>query len=71
MESLGKRPSEESQFSNTGQIVFGGYGPRAQHSYFQLLHQGTQDVCADISTEDENVLSYAQAVNKQNLISRH
>ena len=58
MESLGKRPSEESQFSNTGQIVFGGY-VQGQHSYFQLLHQGTQDVCADIiaTREDENVLS--------------
>ncbi len=72
MESLGKRPSEESQFTNTGQIVFGGYGPRAQHSYFQLLHQGTQDVCADIiaTREDENVLSYAQAVTQAKLLSQ-
>ena len=48
MESLGKRPNKNSEFKKTGQIIFGGYGPTAQHSYFQLLHQGTQDICADI-----------------------
>ena len=48
MESLGKQPSKNSEFKKTGQIIFGGYGPTAQHSYFQLLHQGTQNICADI-----------------------
>ena len=48
MESLGKRSNEKSEFKKTGQIIFGGYGPTAQHSYFQLLHQGTQSICADI-----------------------
>ena len=48
MESLGKRPNKNSEFKKTGQIIFGGYGPTAQHSYFQLLHQGTQNICADI-----------------------
>ena len=53
MESLGKQPSKDSEFKNTGQIIFGGYGPTAQHSYFQLLHQGTQDICADIIVDKE------------------
>ena len=38
----------ESDYKKTGQIIFGLYGMTAQHSYFQLLHQGTQDVCVDI-----------------------
>tara|TARA_X000000950_G_scaffold268685_1_gene346456 strand:+ start:1014 stop:2300 length:1287 start_codon:yes stop_codon:yes gene_type:complete len=71
MESLGKQPSKESEFKKTGQIIFGGYGPRAQHSYFQLLHQGTQDVCADIISleSDKKSLSYAQAVTQSELLS--
>ena len=45
MESLGKPNNPEFDFNNTGQIIFGGYGPTAQHSYFQLLHQGTHKIC--------------------------
>jgi len=71
MESLGKQPSKKSQFKKTGQIIFGGYGPKAQHSYFQLLHQGTQDICADIiaSSGDKACLSYAQAITQSQLLS--
>ena len=71
MESLGKKPSKKSGFNKTGQIIFGGYGPKAQHSYFQLLHQGTQDVCADIIASKENTksLAYAQAITQANLLS--
>ena len=50
MESLGKQPFLESDYKKTGQIIFGGYGPTAQHSYFQLLHQGTQDVWLILSS---------------------
>jgi glucose-6-phosphate isomerase len=46
MESIGKQPNKDSIFQRTGQIVFGGFGSTAQHSYFQLLHQGTGSVCA-------------------------
>ena len=72
MESLGKQPSQESKYKKTGQIIFGGYGPTAQHSYFQLLHQGTQSLCADIITskEDPNSLSYAQSVTQSKLLSQ-
>ncbi len=71
MESLGKQPSLNSSYKKTGQIIFGGYGPTAQHSYFQLLHQGTQGVCADIiaSQDDKKSLAYAQAITQSELLS--
>ncbi len=71
MESLGKKSSKQSVFNKTGQIIFGGYGPTAQHSYFQLFHQGTQNLCADIITceEDLNNLAYAQAITQARLLS--
>ncbi len=72
MESLGKQNSKDSKFKKTGQIIFGGYGPTAQHSYFQLLHQGTQDICADIilNKKDKKSLSYAQAITQSKLFSQ-
>ena len=75
MESLGKQPSKDSEFKKTGQIIFGGYGPRAQHSYFQLLHQGTHDICVDIIANSYNskafpeTLAYAQAITQSKLLS--
>ena len=72
MESLGKRPSKNSEFKKTGQIIFGGYGPTAQHSYFQLLHQGTQNICADIILNQENEytnLAYSQGITQARLLS--
>ena len=72
MESLGKRPNKNSEFKKTGQIIFGGYGPTAQHSYFQLLHQGTQNICADIILNSQNKydsLSYSQGITQAKLLS--
>ena len=71
MESLGKPANSKSGFKHTGQIIFGGYGPTAQHSYFQLLHQGTHKVCTDIIVDKENTrsLSYAQAITQSKLLS--
>ncbi len=71
MESLGKRHNKNSEFKKTGQIIFGGYGPTAQHSYFQLLHQGTHDICADIIIDEEDCqsLAYAQAHTQAKLLS--
>ena len=71
MESLGKQANKASEYKNTGQIIFGGYGPTAQHSYFQLLHQGTQNIAADIivSKEDTKSTSYAQAITQAKLLS--
>jgi len=71
MESLGKQPNKKSKYKKTGQIIFGGYGPTAQHSYFQLLHQGTHNICADIIAcrKDKTSLSYAQAITQSRLLS--
>jgi len=48
MESLGKQPASDSVFKKTGQTIYGGFGSTAQHSYFQLLHQGTSNTVADV-----------------------
>ncbi|MCK5311238.1 MAG: glucose-6-phosphate isomerase, partial [Desulfobacteraceae bacterium] len=42
MESLGKSVTQDNNFVNyaTGGIVFGEPGTNAQHSFFQLAHQG-------------------------------
>jgi glucose-6-phosphate isomerase len=73
MESIGKQPNKNSLFQKTGQIVFGGFGSTAQHSYFQLLHQGTSSVCADIFTiedyKDKNKLLFAQSQAQANLLA--
>ena len=71
MESLGKPANTSSEFSKTGQVIFGGYGPIAEHSYLQLLHQGTQELCADIIASDNNKndLEYIKALTQANLLS--
>ncbi|MGH8722603.1 MAG: glucose-6-phosphate isomerase, partial [Burkholderiales bacterium] len=49
MESLGKRVSRSGQpvAERTGAVIWGEPGSNAQHSFFQLLHQGTVEVSAD------------------------
>jgi glucose-6-phosphate isomerase len=71
MESLGKKPNPKSIFKETGQSIFGGFGSTAQHSYFQLLHQGTAEFCTDIiySTSINSPLSVAQAKGQAVLLS--
>ena len=71
MESLGKPPNTESIFHETGQTIFGGFGSTAQHSYFQLLHQGTSQCSADIiySPTTQSPLSNAQAQGQASLLS--
>ena len=73
MESLGKRSNINSNFKKTGQVVFGGFGSTAQHSYFQLLHQGTISFCADIICIDadkkNNELLFAQSQAQANLLA--
>ena len=71
MESLGKPSNAESIFYETGQTIFGGFGSTAQHSYFQLLHQGTSQCSADIiySPTSNSPLSNAQAQGQASLLS--
>ena len=49
MESLGKRVRRNGEpvLSQTGPIVWGEAASNAQHSFFQLLHQGTSHVSLD------------------------
>ena len=71
MESLGKPSNAESIFHETGQTIFGGFGSTAQHSYFQLLHQGTSQCSADIiySPTSQSPLTNAQAKSQASLLS--
>ena len=70
MESLGKPSHAESIFHETGQTIFGGFGSTAQHSYFQLLHQGTSHCSADIIYSPTNSpLLNAQAQGQSYLLS--
>ena len=49
MESLGKRVTQTGTAVSgaTGAVIWGEPGSNAQHSFFQLLHQGTAHVSAD------------------------
>jgi glucose-6-phosphate isomerase len=49
MESLGKRTTRQggAVSERTGAVIWGEPGSNAQHSFFQLLHQGTAEVSAD------------------------
>ena len=49
MESNGKSVTLDNKFVNyaTGPVLFGGAGTNVQHSFFQLLHQGTEIVPVD------------------------
>lgn len=49
MESNGKSVDKNNEFVKyaTGPALFGGAGTNVQHSFFQLLHQGTQMVPVD------------------------
>lgn len=73
MESIGKDANNDSVFKKTGQVIFGGFGSTAQHSYFQLLHQGTASFCADIISIDThktyNELLFAQSQAQANLLA--
>ena len=49
MESLGKQISNQGEkiSFNTGEVIWGTEGTNGQHSYFQLLHQGTEFIPVD------------------------
>lgn len=49
MESNGKFVSMDNDFIkyNTGTVLFGGPGTDVQHSFFQMLHQGTTPIPVD------------------------
>ena len=62
MESNGKSINRQGQRINydTGPIIWGGPGNQAQHSYYQLLCQGTRKIAADlisVQTFDEEAIN--------------
>ena len=69
--SLGKPNNPESIFAYTGQTIYGGFGPTAQHSYFQLLHQGPSETSADFiaSRSSHSALLNSQADGQFRLLS--
>ena len=73
MESIGKNANTHSIFKKTGQTIFGGFGSTAQHSYYQLLHQGTASFCADIisveTDKKNNELLFAQSQAQAKLLA--
>ncbi len=56
MESNGKSVDRQGSNVNyaTGPIVWGGSGNQAQHSYYQLLCQGTHRIAADLISVNTN-----------------
>jgi len=66
MESNGKRVTRDGRVIDyeTGAVLWGEPGSNAQHSFFQLLHQGTADVALDFLAP---VQSSSGLPEKQNL----
>lgn len=70
MESNGKSIDNQGRAVNyaTGPIVWGGLGNRAQHSYYQLLCQGTHKIAVDlisINTFDHEMINKMCLAKKQ------
>lgn len=57
MESLGKSVDLEGKQIdyNTGDVIWGTTGSNGQHSYFQLLHQGTEFIPVDFIAIANNI----------------
>ena len=59
MESNGKSVTKDGQFITdytTGPIVWGEPGTNGQHAFYQLIHQGTQQIACDF-------IGFAQSLN--------
>jgi glucose-6-phosphate isomerase len=65
MESNGKRTSLDGTpvSSPTGPVIWGEPGSNAQHSFFQLLHQGTANVAIDFLAPVNGSSPYQQQQN--------
>ncbi|HEV8331079.1 MAG TPA: glucose-6-phosphate isomerase [Steroidobacteraceae bacterium] len=65
MESLGKRVTLDGApvSCDTGSVIWGEPGSNAQHSFFQLLHQGTANVAIDFLAPVNASSPYQQQQN--------
>lgn len=63
MESNGKMINKQGQFVNfdTGPIIWGEPGTNSQHSFFQLVHQGTSDIALEF-------IGFAKSQYKQDIV---
>ena len=62
MESTGKSVDQNGKELDyqTGMIVWGGFGPRSQHSFFQQVYQGTKNYNLYFVTTKSDQLNYKQ-----------
>ena len=72
MESLGKsiRIDNKTVSVNTGSIIWGGPASSGQHSYFQLLHQGTYCVPIDFILPIDDISSGDNSYNLANCLAQ-
>ena len=74
MESLGKRVTRAGTpvARDTGPVIWGEPGSNAQHSFFQLLHQGTAAVSADflLPAQAEPGLEHSQQLAIANCLAQ-
>jgi glucose-6-phosphate isomerase len=70
MESCGKQVTQDNHVATykTGPVVWGDVGSNAEHSFFQLLHQGSDIIPADFITP---VQSMHQTNKSQDLVLAH
>ena len=79
MESNGKSIDRDGQpvDYNTCPILWGDVGTNAQHAFYQLLHQGTQDVMCDFivaakryHNDGNSELSHQHQLNLSNCLAQ-
>ena len=66
MESTGKSVNQNGEEIDyqTGMMVWGGYGPRSQHSFFQQVYQGTKDYNIYFIVTNSDKLNYKQYIGQ-------
>lgn len=75
MESNGKQINRQGQFVEykTGPIIWGEAGTNAQHSFYQLIHQGTIPICLELigflHNQTGEDFTYQQTSSQEKLLS--
>jgi glucose-6-phosphate isomerase len=72
MESNGKTKNQHGEKLNyaTSPIIWGGLGAQVQHSYYQLISQGSQKIAAELISVKKNIadpVSHLCSAHQQNL----
>lgn len=67
MESLGKSVTQDGEQLevSTGEVIWGTEGSNSQHSYFQLLHQGTELIPVDFIALANNPVPHQEQQHQQ------